>query len=92
MLLVYVIPLLEGNLTYVQPMALTIQWMFVLYHTHYYRWLSVHIRDMMSLPVNHLNIHAEFRAGKCLVHKTSNICSAMAIARCHEQNNGAVKV
>ena len=41
--------------------------------------------------MNHPNIHAEFRAGKFVVHKTRNKFSAMAIDQCHEQNNGAVK-
>ena len=63
----------------------------VLDNTHYTRWLSVHIRDMTSLSVNHPIIHAEFRAGKFVVHKTRNKFSAMAIDQCHEQNNGAVK-
>ncbi len=65
--------------------------MFALDHTHYSRRLSVHIRDMTSLSVNHPNIHTEFRAGKFVVHKTRNKFSAMAIDQCHEQNNGAVK-
>ncbi len=46
---------------------------------------------MTSLPVNHLNIYAEVRAGKCVVHKTSDNFSGMASDRCHEQDNGAVK-
>ena len=50
------------------------------------RWLSVHIRDIMSLPVNHPNIHVEFRARKIVVHKTSSTFSAMAIDQCNEQD------
>ena len=92
MRLVYVRSLREGNFDlYVQSLAQIVPWMFALDHTHYSRWLSVHIRDMMSLSVNHPNIHAEFRAGKFVVHKTRNKFSAMAIVQCHEQNNGAVK-
>ena len=92
MLLVYVTSLREGNFDlYVQSLAQIVPWMFELDHTHYSRWLSVHIRDMTSLSVNHPNIHAEFRAGQFVVHKTRNKFSAMAIDQCHEQNNGAVK-
>ena len=92
MLLMYVRSLREGNFDlYVQSLAHIVPWMFALDHTHYSRWLSVHIRDLTSLSVNHPNIHAEFRAGKFVVHKTRNIFSAMAIGQCHEQNNGAVK-
>ena len=92
MLLVCVRSLREGNFDlYVQPLAQIVPWMFALDHTHYSRWLSVHIRDMTSLSVNHPNIHAEYRARKFVVHKTRNKFSAMAIDQCHEQNNGAVK-
>ena len=92
MLLAYVRSLREGNFDlYVQSLVQIVPWMFALDHTHYSRWLSVHIRDMTSLSVNHPNIHAEFRAGEFVVHKTRNKFSAMAIDQCHEQNNGAVK-
>ena len=92
MLLVYVRSLRESNFDlYVQSLAQIVPWMFALDHTHYSRWLSVHIRDMTSLSVNHPNIHAGFRAGKFVVRKTQNKFSAIAIDQCHEQNNGAVK-
>ena len=42
-------------------------------------------------PLYHPNTHAEFRAGKFVVHKTRNKFSAMAIDQCHEQNNGTVR-
>ena len=76
---------------HVQSLAQIVAWKFALDHTHYSRWLSVHIRDMTSLSVNHPNIHAKSRAGKFVMHKTRNKFSAMAIDQCHEQNNGAVK-
>ena len=71
MLPVYVRSLREGNFDlYVQSLTQIVPWMFALDHTHYSRWLSVHIRDMTSLSVKHPNIHAEFSAGKFVVHKT----------------------
>ncbi|MES9880445.1 MAG: hypothetical protein ABW185_06130, partial [Sedimenticola sp.] len=92
MLLVYVRSLREANFDlYVQSLAHITPWMFALDHTHYARWLSVHIRDMMILSVKHPNILEEFRAGNFVVHKTSNRFSAMAIDQCHEQNNARVK-
>ena len=70
----------EGNFDlYLQSLAQIMQWMSVLYQTHYSRWLSVHIRDTMSLSVNHPNIRAEFCAGKIVAHKTSHKFSAMVI-------------
>ena len=49
-----IILLNEGNFNlYLQSLAQVVPWMFALYQTHYSRCLSIHIRDMMSLPVNH---------------------------------------
>lgn len=80
MLLVYVRSLREGNFDlYVQSLSHIMPWMFALDHTHYSRWLSVHIRDMIILSVKHPKILEEFRAGKFVVYKTSNTFSAMAI-------------
>ena len=65
--------------------------MFVLDHTHYSRWLPIHIWDMTLLSENHPGISDEFCAGKFVVHRTSNEFSAMAIDLCHEQNNAVIK-
>jgi len=45
----------------------------------------------MTLSEKHPAILEEFKAGKFVVHKTSNKFSAMAIDQCHEQNNATVK-
>ena len=66
-------------------------WMFALDHTHYSRWLPVHIRDMTTLTEKHQDILAEFKSGNFVVHKTRNKFSAMALDQCHEQNNAMVK-
>ena len=65
--------------------------MFALDHTHYSRWLPVHIRDMMNLTEKHPDVLAEFKSGNFVVHKTSKTFSAMALDQCHEQNNAMVK-
>ena len=66
-------------------------WMFVLDHTHYSRWLSVHIRDMTTLAERHPDVLSEFTSGNFVVHKTSNKFSAIALDQVHEQNNAMVK-
>lgn len=82
----------EGNLQlYLESLTKIVPWMFALDHTHYSRWLPVHIRDMTLLSENHPGIFDEFCAGKFVVHKTSNMFSAMAIDQCHEQNNAVIK-
>ena len=66
-------------------------WMFALDHTHYSRWLSVHIRDMTTLAERHPDVLSEFTSGNFVVHKTSNKLSAIALDQVHEQNNAMVK-
>ncbi len=65
--------------------------MFALDHTHYSRWLPVHIRDMSLLPQKHPAVFEEFCNGKFVVQKTQKLFSCMAIDQCHEQNNADVK-
>ena len=92
LLLLYVRALREGDFQlYVGSLTKIVPWMFALDHTHYSRWLPVHIRDMVVLAEKHPHVLAEFRAGRFVVHKTSNKFSAMAIDQCHEQNNATVK-
>ena len=71
----------------VEPLTKVFPGMFVIDHTHYSRWLTVHIRDMMLLSQKHPKVQEEFRAGKFMVHKTENTFYAMAIDQCHEQTN-----
>ena len=92
LMLLYVRSLREANFQlYLESLTKVVPWMFAFDHTHYSRWLSVHIRDMALLSENHPRIYAEFCAGKFVVHKTCNKFSAMAIDQCHEQNNAVVK-
>ena len=76
---------------YVESLAEIVAWFFALDQTHYSMWLSVHIRDMMMLSEKQPGVLAEFKAGKFVIYKTSNTFSAMAIDKCHKQNNALVK-
>ena len=91
-LLLYIRAIREGNFKlYLESLSKVAPWMFALDHTHYSRWLPVHVRDMSLLSEKHPAILAEFLVGKFVVHKTSNTFSAIAIDQCHEQNNATVK-
>ena len=80
LLLVFIRSIREGNFDmYVESLAEIVIWFFALDHTHYSRWLSVHIRDMMMLSEKQPGVLAEFKAGKFVICKTSNKFSAMAI-------------
>ncbi|CAB3998852.1 Hypothetical predicted protein [Paramuricea clavata] len=92
LLLRYIRSLREGNFQlYMDSLTQIMPWMFALDHTHYSRWLSVHIRDMTTLAEKHPDVFAEFKLGNFVVHKTSNKFSPMALDQSHEQNNAMVK-
>lgn len=91
-ILSFVRSLREGNFPlYIESLSLLIPWFFALDHIHYARWLSVHIRDMVSLPAKHPDVSVQFEAGKFVVHKTRRVFSSIAIDQAHEQNNAVVK-
>ena len=92
LLLRYVRSLREANFQlYVESLTQLMPWMFALDHTHYSRWLSVHIRDISTLADKHPDVLTEFMSGNVVVRKTTNKLSAMAIDQAHEQNNAMVK-
>ena len=92
LLLVFIRSICEGNFDmYVESLAEIVTWFFALDHTHYSRWLSVHIHDIMMLSKKQPGVLAEFKGGKFVICKTSNKFSAIAIGQCHEQNNALVE-
>ena len=59
--LVYVSSIRAGNVDlYVASLKKIAEWCFSLDHTHYARWLPVHIRDMVTLKDMHPAIAEEF--------------------------------
>ena len=82
----------EGNFSlYLSSLAKLIPWFFVMNHINYARWLPVHLRDMMLLPILSPSTEVKFRDGCFVVHKTRNKFSGLAIDQAHEQNNALVK-
>ena len=64
---------------------------FSLGHVNYARWLSVHMRDMISLPEMHSSLYKEFCDGKFVAHKTHRPFSVIAIDQAHKQLNALIK-
>ena len=57
LMLLYVRSLREGDFQlYLRSLTKIVPWMFALDHTHYARWLPVHIRDMTLLSHKHPDI------------------------------------
>ena len=68
-----------------------VPWFFALDHSHYARWIPVHLHDLISLKECHPSIYEQFLKGNFTVRKSERIFSAIAIDQAHEQNNASVK-
>ncbi len=90
--MIFVRAIREGNfLLYIEALTTIVPWFFALDHTHYSRWIPVHLRDMVSLKECHPAIYAEFMKGNFVVKKSKHAFSSIAIDQVHEQNNAHVK-
>lgn len=90
--LIYVRSIREANfLLYIDALTKIVPWFFALGHTHYARWIPVHLRDMITLKDSHPDVHEQFLTGNFAVKKTTHSFSAIAIDQAHEQNNASVK-
>ena len=90
--MVYVRAIREVNfLLYVEALSKIVPWFFSLNHTHYSRWVPIHLRDMMSLTRLHLDAYTEFLKEKFVIKKSKSAFSAIAIDQAHEQNNVSVQ-
>ena len=76
---------------YVQSLTTLVPWFFSLDHFNYSRWISVHLRDMVTMKHLHLNIYLEFMMGNFTVKKAEQFFSNIAIDQAHEHNNAVVK-
>ena len=91
-LMIYVRAIREGNfMLYIESLTKIVPWFFALDHTHYSRWVPIHLRDMVSLKEYHPDIYEEFMKGNFTVKKSKHVFSALAIDHAHEQNNASVK-
>ena len=90
--LVYVKSIRQADFNlYIDSMSALIPWFLSFNHTHYGRWLSVHIKDMASLHITHPDVAEKFQAGLITLNKTSRTFLKIAIDQAHEQNNATVK-
>ena len=92
LVLVFVRSLREGSFSmYLDALTELAKWFHAMDHTHYARWIPVHLRDMAELPRTHPDIAEVFMAGKFTVQKTKHVFSSMAIDQAHEQMNACIK-
>ena len=82
----------EGNFTlYREALSELLPYAFANNNMNYARWLSIHLKDMMTLEQQHPQLAVEFHNGKFVVHKSSREFSAMAFDQAHEQANAVIK-
>ena len=64
---------------YIESLSQLVPWFFSLDHTHYARWIPVHLRDMVTLAEKHPAVYQEFLHGNFTVNKTGRTFSNIAI-------------
>lgn len=67
------------------------KWFFVLDHTHYSRWITVHLADLMSLVTTQPELYIKFMNGKFVLQKTQYEFSKITLDQLHEQNNATIR-
>ena len=72
------------------PMEL-VPWFHALDHTHYARWIPVHLKDMAALPMKHPGVARGFRPGNFTVRRKKKVFYSIKINQAHEQNNALIK-
>ena len=66
-------------------------WFHAMDHTHYARWVPVHVRDMVQLPETHLDKHAQFLKGNFVVQQLTHKFSLIGKDQSHEQSNKSIQ-
>jgi len=60
-------------------------------NTHYSRWGTKHLHDILTLHQNSPSIYNEFISGNFVLHGSHRILSAVVLDQVHEHNNHFVK-
>ena len=82
----------EGNFElFVKILILLVIWFFIFDHYNYARWLSVHIQDLLSLPITCPQLYQEFERGNFVVEISSREFSRIDYDQAHKQSNKTIK-
>lgn len=76
---------------YCESLSELLPYFFANNNVNYARWLTIHLRDMMSLEDKHPAVAEEFKKGNFVIHKSERPFSGLAIDQAHEKNNAVVK-
>ena len=90
--LVFVRSIREGNFhLYVQSLKNLLKCFFVLDHTNYASWLTIHVFHLISLPTTHPDFYQQMLKGFFSFAKAKRPFSRMALDQVHVQNNKIIK-
>ena len=64
---------------------------FIFDHYNYATWLSVHIQDLLSLPITSPQLYQEFERGNFVVQISSREFSRIHYDQAHKQSNKTIK-
>ena len=82
----------EGNFKlFVKILISLVKWFSIFDHYNYARWLSVHIQDLLSLPITCPQLYQEFERGNFVLQISSREFSRIHYGQGHEQNNTTIK-
>ena len=82
----------EDLILYEESLDEIADWVFILDHYNYARWLPVHVRDMMNVRVKHPALYRQFADGFVTIAKTQNPFAMIGFDQTHEQQNKELKM
>ena len=90
--LVFIRSMRESNFKlFVKILISLVIWFFIFDHYNYARWLSVHIQDLLSLPITCPQLYQEFERGNFVVQISSREFSRIHYDQAHKQSNKTIK-
>ena len=85
-ILVFVRSIREGNFhLYVQSLRNLLEWFFALDHTNDARWLTIHVFNLILLPITHPDVYQQLLKGFFSFAETKRPFSRMALDQVHER-------
>ena len=82
----------EDLILYEKSLDEIADWVFILDHYNYARWLPVHVRDMTNVRVKHPALYRQFADGFFTIAKMQNPFAMIGFDQTHEQQNKELKM
>ena len=91
--LVFISSLREGNFdAYKCSLSELMPYLFANDNTHYSRWGTIHLHDMVTLQETNPSIYDEFISGNFVLHESCGRFLGVALDQAHEHKNCVIKL